>query len=56
MSLPGVLMKCLFVRIVDFIVRACVRCVVLRRWPQAVRANGHLMLNSEKVCWILWLS
>ena len=20
------------------------------RWPKAVRANGHLQLNSEKVC------
>ena len=20
------------------------------RWPKAIRANGHLLLNSEKVC------
>jgi len=25
------------------------------KWPQAVRANGHLLLNSEKVCQIFML-
>lgn len=25
------------------------------KWPQAVRANGHLLLNSEKVCQTLML-
>lgn len=23
------------------------------KWPRAVRANGHLLLNSEKVCQVL---
>ncbi len=28
--------------------------VVLRdKWPKAIRANGHLLLNSEKVNFIL---
>lgn len=45
--------KMIINRLVKLTLMRTLSVVYSGKWPQAVRANGHLLLNSEKVCEIL---